>query len=108
MALLLGERRFLVGQTRVRGPCEALAAAAFVSFMLLSNACLFLNDACLSTQVCGEYAEFVPKRTQLTQRLLVADAVALPGHVQAHYLQAALKVFAFCKLFYFFFKKINF
>jgi hypothetical protein len=45
--------------------------------------------------VCGEFAEFVPNAATLAQTLLVPEAVALPGHVQSHYLQAALKLFAF-------------
>jgi hypothetical protein len=73
LAALLAERRLLVGNVRRGGPCEALAAAAFV---------------------CGEYASDVEHPASVIGSLLQAGAVTLPGHVQSAYVQAALKLFA--------------
>lgn len=73
MALLLDSAHLLTSSTQRNGICEVLYAAAWI---------------------CGEFSEHLQEPQQTLEAMLRPRVTALPGHIQAVYVQNVLKLYA--------------
>ncbi|MBN3288451.1 AP3D1 protein, partial [Polyodon spathula] len=73
MAMLLDNAHLLAGNTQRNGICEVLYAAAWI---------------------CGEFSEHLEEPMQTLEAMLRPKVTTLPGHIQAVYVQNAVKLFA--------------
>uniref|UniRef100_A0A8C4T0M7 AP-3 complex subunit delta-1 n=1 Tax=Erpetoichthys calabaricus TaxID=27687 RepID=A0A8C4T0M7_ERPCA len=73
MAMLLDNAHLLAGNTQRNGICEVLYAAAWI---------------------CGEFSEHLEDPLQTLEAMLRPKVTTLPGHIQAVYVQNAVKLFA--------------
>ncbi|XP_064424430.1 AP-3 complex subunit delta-1 [Latimeria chalumnae] len=73
MAMLLDNAHLLAGNTQRNGICEVLYAAAWI---------------------CGEFSEHLQEPRQTLEAMLKPKVATLPGHIQAVYVQNAVKLYA--------------
>lgn len=74
MAILIENHHLLCGVGKRNSVAEVLYAAAWI---------------------CGEFAQFLNDPTDTLQSMFRGRVIALPGHIQAVYIQNSLKIFCF-------------